>query len=111
MAKKKIQLAIAYDFDGTLAPGNMQDRDFIPEVGMSVVDFWKEAKRQAKESNGDEYLIYMNVMLQKAKAAHVSVQKKRFADFGKNLDLFPGVKDWFERVNTYRPHIINSHQG
>jgi hypothetical protein len=33
MAKKMIRAAIAYDFDGTLAPGNMQEYDFIPAVG------------------------------------------------------------------------------
>ena len=26
-------VAIIYDFDGTLAPGNMQEYDFIPAVG------------------------------------------------------------------------------
>ena len=31
----------AYDFDGTLAPGNMQEHAFIPdELGMSHDDFW-----------------------------------------------------------------------
>lgn len=26
-------VALIYDFDGTLAPGNMQEYDFIPAVG------------------------------------------------------------------------------
>ena len=30
MPKKLIPMVIAYDFDGTLAPGNMQEHDFIP---------------------------------------------------------------------------------
>jgi hypothetical protein len=30
MSKKLTPIAIAYDFDGTLAPGNMQEYDFIP---------------------------------------------------------------------------------
>jgi len=34
--KKMIPLAIVYDFDGTLAPGNMQERDFIPAIGMKT---------------------------------------------------------------------------
>ena len=32
----KIPLAIAYDFDGTLAPGNMQEHSFIPELGIEL---------------------------------------------------------------------------
>lgn len=27
-------MAIAYDFDGTLAPGNMQEYNFIPDLNM-----------------------------------------------------------------------------
>ena len=35
MAKKHIELAIAYDFDGTLADGNMQEHQFLPDIGVN----------------------------------------------------------------------------
>ena len=41
--KEKITVALIYDFDGTLAPGNMQEYDFIPAVGKSNMEFWNEA--------------------------------------------------------------------
>ena len=41
MAKKLIPLAIAYDFDGTLAPGNIQENTFIPAIGMTKKRFWQ----------------------------------------------------------------------
>ena len=34
MSKKYIPMAIVYDFDGTLAPGNMQEHQFLPDIGM-----------------------------------------------------------------------------
>jgi len=34
MARKLQRIAIAYDFDGTLAPGNMQQHSFIPKLGI-----------------------------------------------------------------------------
>ena len=37
MPRKLIPMAIAYDFDGTLAPGNIQENSFIPEIGMKQV--------------------------------------------------------------------------
>ena len=36
--------AIVYDFDGTLARGNIQENSFIPAIGMTREDFWDEVK-------------------------------------------------------------------
>ncbi len=54
MPRKYVPLAIVYDFDGTLAPGNMQEHQFIPDIGMSVKAFWAEVKRRAKRIQADE---------------------------------------------------------
>jgi phosphoserine phosphatase len=101
MAKKLIEMAIAYDFDGTLAPGNMQEYNFIPELKISPQDFWNEAKKLAKKQESDEILAYMRVMLQKADHAEIPVRKVDFQNFGKDISLFPGVETWFKRVNKY----------
>ena len=101
MPKSLIPFAICYDFDGTLAPGNMQERDFVPAIGMNKKSFWKEVKALAKEHEGDEILMYMRVMLEKAEAARVEVRRQNFIDFGKKLQLFNGVPEWFGRINTY----------
>jgi hypothetical protein len=39
MSKKYTTVAIAYDFDGTLAKGNIQENSFIPELDMSKEAF------------------------------------------------------------------------
>jgi phosphoserine phosphatase len=99
-----IPVAICYDFDGTLAPGNMQERQFIPNIGMNKRSFWDEVTSRAKLHEGDNILIYMGLMLEKARAAHVSVRKKDFENYGKKLDLFKGVTEWFDRINEYGRH-------
>lgn len=101
MAKKLAQFAIAYDFDGTLAPGNMQEYDFVPAVGMTKKAFWKEVGELAKEHNADSILMYMMHMLDKAQSAHVPVRKDDFVNFGRAVALFEGVVDWFGRINKY----------
>ena len=35
-----VPVAIAYDFDGTLAPGNMQEHVFLPKLGVDPASFW-----------------------------------------------------------------------
>lgn len=116
MPKTLIPFAICYDFDGTLAPGNMQDRDFIPKIGMTKKSFWDDVRERCKRDQADNILIYMALMLEKAKAAKVEVRSRNFRDYGKSLKLFEGVEKWFPRINRYGTlgglrvthHIISS---
>lgn len=95
------RLIIAYDFDGTLAPGNMQEHQFLPDVGIKAAAFWKEVSRISKEQQADKILVYMNLMLQSARAAKIPVRRDDFKQHGRELKLFNGVEGWFERINIY----------
>lgn len=101
MTKKRPIMAIAYDFDGTLAPGNMQEHQFLPEIGMKADAFWREVREISRENQADEVLVYMNLMLRKAAAANVPVRKEDFKARGKSIQLFNGVDDWFLRLNRH----------
>ncbi|QDH71626.1 haloacid dehalogenase-like hydrolase [Marilutibacter alkalisoli] len=101
MSKKHARMAIAYDFDGTLAPGNMQEHQFLPDIGMTPKEFWAEVKELAKQHQADEVLVYMNLMLKKASASGVAVRKRDFKARGRSIALFDGVEGWFDRVNAY----------
>lgn len=101
MSRKHVPLAIAYDFDGTLAPGNMQEHQFLPDIGMTPKEFWAEVKALTKTHQADEVLIYMNLMLEKARAKHAPVRRDDFKARGKDIELFEGVADWFERIDQY----------
>ena len=101
MPKKLIPMAIAYDFDGTLAPGNMQEYDFIPALNMVTKAFWSSVNRLAQQHEMDQILAYMHMMLEEARKAKVAVRKRDFKQFGANITLFPGVADWFKRINAY----------
>ena len=56
-------VALIYDFDGTLSPGNMQEYDFIPAVGKSNAEFWTASNVLAEEHDADPILSYMFMML------------------------------------------------
>jgi hypothetical protein len=114
MKKKSIPFVIAYDFDGTLAPGNMQERNFIPAIKMTKKAFWNEVGDLSKKHGADNILIYMMLMLRKASQAQVPVHRNNFVSFGKDLEFFEGVlpavrgdkteKGWFDRINSYGKH-------
>ncbi len=108
-------VALIYDFDGTLSPGNMQEYNFIPAVGKSPEEFWRESNGLAKEQDADPILTYMYRMAHDARAKGISLRKESFRDFGSHVSLFDGVREWFGRVNAYAAakgitvhHYINS---
>jgi phosphoserine phosphatase len=101
MPKKLIPMAIAYDFDGTLAPGNMQEYDFIPALNMVSKAFWSTVNSLAQQHEMDQIHAYMHAMLEEARKAKVAVRKSDFKQFGRNITLFPGVAGWFKRINAY----------
>jgi phosphoserine phosphatase len=101
MPRKLTPMAIAYDFDGTLAPGNMQEYDFIPALNMVSKAFWSSVNTLAQQHEMDQILAYMHMMLEEARNAKVAVRKSDFKQFGANITLFPGVLGWFKRINAY----------
>ncbi len=101
MSRKFTKIAIAYDFDGTLAPGNMQEHSFIPDLGMIKTKFWEEVKKIAKENDMDEILAYMELTIRKAQERGKSIKKENFIKYGKDILLFEGVVDYFNIINDY----------
>ena len=95
-------MAICYDFDGTLAPGNMQEYDFIPQLKMKTKQFWDEVATRAKKQEADKIITYMCLMLEKATSSnYVEITRKAFADYGKTVDFHPGVEQWFQRIKKF----------
>lgn len=101
MAKKQHRIAIAYDFDGTLAPGNMQEHNFLPALGIKPKTFWANAKKKAKEHDMDEILAYMQLTIDEAKAKNLPIRKSDFINYGKSISFFEGVESYFDRINQY----------
>ena len=102
MSYQEPVMAICYDFDGTLAPGNMQEHDFFPDLKIAPMDFWKESNDLAREHEADPILAYMKLMLDKARlSGKVQISKDAFRKYGRSVDLFRGVKSWFGEINEY----------
>ena len=95
--------AMIYDFDGTLARGNLQETTFIPNIGMTKEEFWGEVKRRTRLHDADEILVYMHLMLEKARERGVAVKDNDLKAHGREATLFPGLADaaWFKRINTH----------
>ena len=99
MSGKRPVIALMYDFDKTLCTKDMQEYTFIPRVNMSPEEFWGEAVRLSGEEKMDPILAYMMLMIDKARSRHVKIHRENFVEMGPDLELYPGVGDWFGRMN------------
>lgn len=113
--KKRIDVALVYDFDGTLSPGNMQEFGFVQAIGKDPKMFWDRTVELSTSNDANGILCYMYLMLQEAVANNISLKRESFRNFGSRIELYKGVKEWFPMVNQYGKslglnikHYINS---
>ncbi|MBR1927362.1 MAG: haloacid dehalogenase-like hydrolase, partial [Bacteroidales bacterium] len=113
--KKKPIVALIYDFDGTLSPGNMQEFGFIQAIGKTPQEFWTMSDGLAAGQDASNVLSYMKMMKDEAGKNGISLRRDDLRRFGKDIELFEGVREWFSLVNEYGrskgvkiEHYINS---
>ena len=94
-------VAILYDFDKTLCTTDMQDYAFIPSLGMTPAEFWQEANNFGREQRMDGILAYMYTMLREAARRNRPFTRTDLVEKGRSIVLFPGVEDWFRRINDF----------
>ena len=99
MARPKI--AILYDFDKTLCTKDMQEYDFITNLGMTASEFWGEAGKVAQEYKMDRILAYMYVMVLECKKKGIKLTKEYLKSCAQNIEFYKGVSGWFDRINEY----------
>ena len=113
--KNRPIVALIYDFDGTLSPGNMQEFGFIQAIGKKPQEFWQESDDIAADQDASNILSYMKLMFDEAKKAGIKLRREDFRKFGESVELFEGVTGWFRLINDYGKahgvkveHYINS---
>ena len=94
-------LAICYDFDKTLSPDNMQAQGYLQAINYEDQDeFWRETAELAKSHDMDSNLAWMYLMLKGARGKEI-FRKEMLMDYGAKVELYKGVRDWFERTRRY----------
>ena len=94
-------IALLYDFDKTLCTQDMQNYAFIPSLGMDPDAFWKEANTFGWQQEMDGILAYMYTMLRKCNELGIPLTRESLVEKGRSIELFPGVKEWFGRINAF----------
>ena len=100
-AMKTPVAALIYDFDKTLCTKDMQEYGFIPSLGMTAEEFWREVNALTDRKQMDNILAYMYLMVEKSRERALPVTRKTFEELGAGVEFFPGVMSWFERINRF----------
>ena len=113
--RRKPIIALIYDFDGTLSPGNMQEFGFIQAIGQTPEEFWAKSDCIAQGQDASNILAYMKLMFDEARKNGIRLTREDFKRYGADIKLFEGVREWFRNVNEYGEthgvkieHYINS---
>ncbi len=109
-------IALVYDFDGTLAPGNMQEFGLLQAIGYpNPSDFWNLCDQIAKTNDAGGIAVVMYAIQAEAQRAGIRCTRQMLHEFGKTVHFFAGVEEWFRAINAYAEqlgvqvkHYINS---
>jgi phosphoserine phosphatase len=94
-------IALVYDFDGTLSPQPMQEYTVLPKMGIAPREFWKAVNEDARATQSDTMLVYMRHILEAIEKKNLHVERADFAKMARAIKYFPGVVQWFARMDTY----------
>lgn len=98
---RRAEIAIVYDFDGTLSPGAMQEYSILPALGLDAASFWREVGEDAERNAGDSMLSYLRIMMEKARERGIPLTRGLLAGRAGAIRYFQGVESWFGRMNEY----------
>lgn len=94
-------VAIMYDFDKTLTVKDTLEYSFIPNLDLNIDDFWEETNQVRQKNKTDQVLAYMYMMRKKMLDNNRKLSREYLNEMGKEIELFPGVLEWFDRINEY----------
>lgn len=92
-------VALIYDFDKTLSPKDMQEYSFLPGIKVEPDKFWGLCADFALDHQMDGVLTYMYLMKKMAQG-ELDLSRDKLRDLGKDVEFFPGVETWFDRINA-----------
>ena len=95
-------LALIYDFDGTLIDGEMMNQGLLADLGYAdTASFWREANSFAHRRQVDRVCSYMHMLRVAAVKADVPLTRALLQDHGARLQLRAGLalaNGWFDQI-------------
>ena len=99
MEQKKI--AIVYDFDQTLSIKSMEEYGLFDYLEIEPQELYDRVTVRAAANEMDRVLAFMLELVTRAKEVNKPLTKEVLIQSGENIEYFPGVESWFQRINKF----------
>ena len=94
------RIALLYDFDYTLAHGYMQQFGLMQDLGFNnISEYFSECEKVAGDKDMDMCLSMLCGIVELAKRKGKTVTREYLRSFGKDVEYYKGVTEWFENIN------------
>lgn len=104
MKKKVVQniIAIVYDFDGTLSPGNMQEETIFRSYGIDKKKFWAKSQSLVFRRGYEKTLAYLKLLIDDPVFKKRPLTKRKLRESAKHITYYPGVDEgYFDHLNDF----------
>lgn len=108
MVRKIVQniIALVYDFDGTLAPGNMQEETIFKVYGINKRKFWAKSGRLVQKKNYEATLAYLKLLMSDPKFRRKPLSRRRLKSLAQAIPYYPGVDSgYFQSLDHFMKMI------
>ena len=100
-AKQNI-VAIVYDFDGTLSPGNMQEGTIFKAYGIDKKKFWARSQALVTRRGYEKTLAYLKLFIDHPIFKRRPLTKRKLREFARHVPYYPGVDEgYFDQLDAF----------
>ncbi|MBU9888812.1 MAG: haloacid dehalogenase-like hydrolase [Candidatus Omnitrophica bacterium] len=108
MSVQKAQniIAVVYDFDGTLSPGNMQEETIFKAYGIDKKKFWARSQALVRARGYEQTLAYLWLLIDAPVFRNKPLRVATLKKLAQRIRYYPGVADgYFEKLEDFMKTI------
>lgn len=95
-------IAIVYDFDGTLSPGNMQEETIFKAYGINKKKFWAQSKALVDRKGYEQTLAYLKLLMTDPVFRKKPLTQSLLKKLGRRVPYYPGVNEgYFDQLADF----------
>lgn len=98
-------IAIVYDFDGTLTPQDSCAYSLFPALGLSADEFWQQVDNFGRQHQIDPHSAGLLMFKYLSEQRKIPFTKEFLTAHGKTVEFCDGVEDWFEQIHPLATNL------